>query len=295
MIKRVSFVGLGVMGYPMAGHLVREGFDVVVYNRTPARAQAWVEQYGGESAQSVADAAHRADCVVTCVGADPDLREIYLGKAGIIAHAPADAVLIDHTTASASVARELSQVAATRHQHFIDAPVSGGQQGAENGKLTIMCGGQEDAFSAAKPVMNSYAKALTWMGESGAGQLTKMANQIAVASIVQGLSESIHFAEQAGLDASRVIEVISKGAAQSWQMENRSTTMIAGEYDHGFAVNWMRKDLAICLQEARQCQASLPITALVDQFYADVQALGGGRWDTSSLLERLRNFRSPKA
>ena len=295
MIKRVSFVGLGVMGYPMAGHLVKQGFDVTVFNRTPARALAWVEQYGGNSAQSVAEAAQNADCVITCVGADPDLRELYLGNNGIIANTPADAILIDHTTASANVARELSQIAATRHQHFIDAPVSGGQQGAENGQLTIMCGGDEDAFSAAKDVMNSYARALTWMGESGAGQLTKMANQISVAGIVQGLSESIHFAEQAGLDVARVIDVISKGAAQSWQMENRSATMIAGEYNHGFAVNWMRKDLAICLQEARQCHASLPATALIDQFYADVQAMGGERWDTSSLLERLRRFRTGKS
>ena len=283
------------MGYPMAGHLRQHGFDVIVYNRTTSRAENWVKRYGGESAQSVAEAVRHADCVISCVGADPDLREIYLGKTGIIANAPADATLIDHTTASASVARELAQIAETRHQHFIDAPVSGGQQGAEKGLLTIMCGGSEDAFYAAKGVMECYARALTWMGESGAGQLTKMANQIAVASIVQGLSESIHFAEQAGLDATRVIDVISKGAAQSWQMENRSATMIAGEYNHGFAVDWMRKDLAICLQEARQCQASLPQTALIDQFYADVQALGGGRWDTSSLLERLRHFRPPKA
>ncbi len=288
MIKSVSFIGLGIMGYPMAGHLAQKGYQVTVYNRTAARAQQWANEYPGRVATTVADAAAGADCVLTCVGADPDLRAIYLGKDGIIANASPGTVLIDHTTASAEVARELAGAARDHEQSFIDAPISGGQQGAEKGALTVMCGGNEQAFEKARPVMECFGKAVNLMGENGAGQLTKMANQLSVAGIVQGLAESIHFAEQAGLDVAKVIEVISKGAAQSWQMENRSATMIAGEYEHGFAVNWMRKDLAICLDEARRCGATLPAAALIDQFYADVQAMGGGRWDTSSLLERLR-------
>ena len=288
MIKSVAFIGLGIMGYPMAGHLLRKGFDVKVYNRTAERAQQWVDEYGGHAVTTVAEASRESDCVLTCVGADPDLRALFLGSDGIIANARNGAILIDHTTASAAVARELAAAAKDQGQFFIDAPISGGQQGAEKGLLTVMCGGDEAAFKLAKPVMDCYGRAVTLMGESGAGQLTKMANQLSVAGIVQGLAESIHFAEQAGLDVAKVIDVISKGAAQSWQMENRSTTMIAGEYNHGFAVNWMRKDLAICLDEARRCGASLPAAALIDQFYADIQAMGGGRWDTSSLLERLR-------
>jgi len=288
MIKSVSFIGLGIMGYPMAGHLARKGYQVTVYNRTAARAQQWSNEYPGRVAATVAEAAAGADCILTCVGADPDLRAIYLGKDGIIANANAGAILIDHTTASAEVARELARAAREQDLSFIDAPISGGQQGAENGVLTVMCGGNEEAFEKARPVMECFGRAVNLMGENGAGQLTKMANQLSVAGIVQGLAESIHFAEQAGLDVARVIEVISKGAAQSWQMENRSATMIAGEYEHGFAVNWMRKDLAICLDEARRCGATLPAAALIDQFYADIQAMGGGRWDTSSLLERLR-------
>lgn len=288
MIKSVAFIGLGIMGYPMAGHLLRKGFDVKVYNRTAERAQQWVDEYGGHAVTTVAEASRESDCVLTCVGADPDLRALFLGPDGIIANARNGAILIDHTTASAAVARELAAAAKDQGQFFIDAPISGGQQGAEKGLLTVMCGGDEAAFKLAKPVMDCYGRAVTLMGESGAGQLTKMANQLSVAGIVQGLAESIHFAEQAGLDVAKVIDVISKGAAQSWQMENRSTTMIAGEYNHGFAVNWMRKDLAICLDEARRCGASLPAAALIDQFYADIQAMGGGRWDTSSLLERLR-------
>lgn len=288
MIKSASFIGLGVMGYPMAGHLVRKGYEVKVYNRTTARAKQWAEEYGGQVAETVAEAAQGVDCVLTCVGADPDLREIYLGEQGIIANAVEGAVLIDHTTASAAVARELAAAADERGLDFIDAPISGGEQGAQKGALTVMCGGREEGFARVRELMQTYGKAVTLLGDSGAGQTTKMANQIAIAGIVQGLSEAIHFSELAGLDVARVIEVISKGAAQSWQMENRSATMIAGEYNHGFAVNWMRKDLAICLDEARRCGARLPAAALIDQFYAEVQAMGGGRWDTSSLLERLR-------
>lgn len=287
----VTFIGLGVMGYPMAGHLVQTGHGVTVFNRTRARAEQWAGEHGGQISETIADAVQKADVIITCVGADPDLRAIYQGDDGIIQNAPDSALLIDHTTASAQVAESLAALANERGQSFLDAPISGGQQGADNGTLTIMCGGEDAAFERGHPVMNCYGHAVTLMGKAGAGQLTKMANQIAVAGVVQGLAESLHFAEQAGLDQQRVIDVISKGAAQSWQMENRSKTMIADEYEHGFAVNWMRKDLDICLTEARQRNASLPLTALVDQFYADVQAMGGSRWDTSSLLRRLRRNR----
>lgn len=286
---QIAFVGLGIMGFPMAGHLARqEGFSVKVYNRTPEKAQAWARDYPGDSGTCIADTVAGADAVVTCVGADPDLRELYTGSNGIIANAPAGALLIDHTTASASVTRELASEATEAGQSWVDAPVSGGQQGAENGQLTIMCGGQRAAFDRALPLLNRYAKAVQYMGDVGNGQLTKMVNQITIAGLLQGLSEGIHFAEASGLDPTSVVEAISGGAAQSWQMDNRGQTMIEGEYNHGFAVDWMRKDLGICMAEARNNGASLPVAALVDQFYADVQHLGGGRWDTSALLERLR-------
>ena len=286
-----AFIGLGVMGYPMAGHLASAGYNVRVWNRTSAKAEQWASEYRGTACKTIAEAVEGADYVMTCVGADKDLIEVFQGEDGIIAKAPEGAILIDHTTASAGIAERLSAAAAERNQAFIDAPVSGGQQGAENGKLTVMCGGPESAFTKAKPVMDHYGRAVTLMGPVGSGQKTKMVNQIAIAGLVQGLSEALHFAEQAGMDVEKVVDVISKGAAQSWQMENRSGTMIAGEFNHGFAVDWMRKDLGFCLDEARKINASLPVTALVDQFYADVQSMGGNRWDTSSLIQRLRKFR----
>lgn len=286
-----AFIGLGVMGFPMAGHLANAGLTVRVWNRTHAKAEQWAKDYNGTACQSIAEAVQGADFVMTCVGADKDLIEVFEGETGIIANAPEGAILIDHTTASAGVAERLARAAAKRNQPFIDAPVSGGQQGAENGKLTVMCGGDDGAFAKAKPVMDHYGRAVTLMGPAGSGQKTKMVNQIAIAGLVQGLSEALHFAEQADLDVRKVVDVISKGAAQSWQMENRSGTMIDGEFNHGFAVDWMRKDLGICLDEARKINASLPVTALVDQFYADVQSMGGKRWDTSSLIQRLRKFR----
>ncbi|HCW90131.1 MAG TPA: oxidoreductase [Marinobacter sp.] len=287
-INNVAFIGLGVMGYPMAGHLARAGLSVSVWNRTTDRASQWGTEYGHEACQSIAQAVQGAGAVLTCVGADKDLEQVYLGPDGILTHAAEGTILVDHTTASAHIARKLDEAATERGLHFIDAPVSGGQQGAENGQLTIMCGGDKAIFAKVTPVLKQFARAVNLMGPAGAGQTTKMVNQIAIAGLVQGLSEAIHFAGQAGLDIHKVIDVISKGAAQSWQMENRSDTMIAGEFDHGFAVDWMRKDLAICLEEARANGARLPVTALVDQFYGDIQAMGGGRWDTSSLLQRLR-------
>jgi 3-hydroxyisobutyrate dehydrogenase len=286
-----AFIGLGVMGYPMAGHLAKAGLNVRVWNRTNTKAQQWASEYSGTSCTSIAEAVKDADIVLTCVGADIDLKAVYEGDEGILANAPAGAVLVDHTTASASIAEYLADAAKKNNMGFVDAPVSGGQQGAENGKLTIMCGGSEQDYAKAEPVMEHYARALNRMGPAGSGQKTKMVNQIAIAGLVQGLSEALHFAEQAELDVAKVVDVISKGAAQSWQMENRSGTMIAGEFEHGFAVDWMRKDLGICLEEARKVNASLPVTALVDQFYADVQSMGGKRWDTSSLIQRLRKFR----
>ncbi|MGB1951767.1 MAG: NAD(P)-dependent oxidoreductase [Marinobacter sp.] len=291
MTIKAAFIGLGVMGYPMAGHLARAGIDVRVWNRTLAKAEAWAGEYTGRACSSIADAVRDADIVLTCVGADKDLEAVFGGDDGIIRHAPEGAILVDHTTASAGVAVRLAAAAAKRRQGFIDAPVSGGQQGAENGQLTIMCGGDPEVFERARPVLEHYARALNLMGPAGSGQKTKMVNQIAIAGLVQGLSEALHFAEQADLDVARVVDVISKGAAQSWQMENRSGTMIEGKFDYGFAVDWMRKDLGICLEEARKVNASLPVTALVDQFYADVQSMGGNRWDTSSLIQRLRKFR----
>ena len=284
----VAFIGLGVMGYPMAGHLKTRGdHEVRVYNRTREKAGKWVSQYGGTACDTPAEAAEGADFVFTCVGNDDDLRSVTIGENGVIAGMKSGAILIDNTTASAEVARELAEACAEKGCGFLDAPVSGGQTGAENGVLTVMVGGDETTFEAARPVIDNYARMVGLMGPVGAGQLTKMINQICIAGLVQGLSEGIHFGKKAGLDIEKVVEVISKGAAGSWQMENRHKTMNAGEYNHGFAVDWMRKDLAIVLAEARRNGATLPVTALVDQFYADVQAMGGRRWDTSSLLARL--------
>jgi len=283
-MSKLAFLGLGVMGYPMAGHLARAGHDVTVYNRTAAKAAKWVEQHGGRSAPSPADAARDADIVLMCVGNDHDVRAV--GKAAL-AGMREQAILVDHTTASAEVAREIAGAAKARKVEFLDAPVSGGQAGAESGKLTIMVGGDEAVFAKAEPVLAHYARAVTLMGQVGAGQLTKMVNQICIAGLVQALSEGIDFAQRAGLDPERVLDVISKGAAQSWQMENRGKTMVADKFDFGFAVDWMRKDLSICLAEARRNGAHLPVAALVDQFYADVQKMGGKRWDTSALIARL--------
>jgi 3-hydroxyisobutyrate dehydrogenase/2-hydroxy-3-oxopropionate reductase len=287
-MAKVAFIGMGVMGYPMAGHLmVKGGHEVTVYNRTAAKAEQWVKQYGGKSAATPAAAAEGADFVFTCVGNDDDLRSVTVGKDGVLSGMKAGAILIDNTTASAEVARELHAAAKEKSCGFIDAPVSGGQAGAENGVLTVMCGGDEATFEKAKPVIDAYARMVGLMGDVGAGQLTKMINQICIAGVVQGLAEGIHFGKQAGLDIEKVVDVISKGAAGSWQMENRHKTMNAGKYDFGFAVDWMRKDLDIVLTEARRNGAKLPVTALVDQFYGDVQQMGGNRWDTSSLLARL--------
>jgi 3-hydroxyisobutyrate dehydrogenase len=286
--RRVAFLGLGVMGHPMAGHLVRAGHTVTVYNRTAAKAEAWVKEHGGRSAATPRQAAAEADLVFACVGNDDDLRAIVLGDDGAFAGMKRDAVFVDHTTASAAVARELYAVARERGLHFVDAPVSGGQAGAVNGALTVMCGGDDAAFDAMKPVAMCFAKAVTRIGEAGAGQIAKMVNQICIAGLVQGLAEGIAFGQCAGLDMKLVLEVIGKGAAQSWQMDNRGTTMIDGKFDFGFAVDWMRKDLGLLLDEARRNGAKLPVTALVDQFYADVQAMGGRRWDTSSLIRRLK-------
>ena len=287
-MAKVAFIGLGVMGFPMAGHLACEGHQVRVYNRNPAKALAWCEKYSGESAGTPREAAAGAEFVMTCVGNDDDLRAVLLGEQGAFAGMAPGAVLIDHTTASADVAREMAIIAAERELGFLDAPVSGGQAGAENGMLTVMVGGERAFYERAAPVIDSYAKMMRLMGPVGSGQLTKMVNQICIGGLVQGLSEALHFAQCAGLDGLGAMEVISKGAAQSWQLENRHKTMLAGEFDHGFAVDWMRKDLSIVLDEARQNGAQLPVTALVDQFYADVQAMGGNRWDTSSLIARLK-------
>ncbi|MFT6916149.1 MAG: 3-hydroxyisobutyrate dehydrogenase-like beta-hydroxyacid dehydrogenase [Motiliproteus sp.] len=287
--QKVTFLGLGVMGYPMAGHLATAGYDVCVYNRTASKAEAWVAEYGGRSAATPAAAAAGSELVFACVGNDEDLRQICVGEQGAFAGMAAGTLFVDHTTASAQVARELNALAATQGLGFLDAPVSGGQAGAVNGALTVMVGGIQADFDRAETAINSFARAVRLLGDSGAGQLTKMVNQICIAGLVQGLAEGIHFAKRAGLDPQAVIEVISKGAAQSWQMENRYKTMIDEEFEFGFAVDWMRKDLGIVLDEARDNGAQLPVTALVDQFYADVQQLGGGRWDTSSLLKRLKH------
>ena len=284
---KLAFLGLGVMGYPMAGHLQKAGHSVTVYNRNPEKSAKWVATYGGESAATPREAALGADIVMMCVGNDNDVRSVIYGEDGALAGLAAGAVLVDHTTASADVAREVYAEATKAGKHFIDAPVSGGQAGAENGKLTVMCGGDQAAFDRVKDVLALYAKAVTLMGASGAGQLTKMVNQICIAGLVQALSEGLAFAQNAGIDAKLVLDVISKGAAQSWQMENRGVTMVDGKFDFGFAVDWMRKDLGICLEEAKRNGARLPVTALVDQFYADVQQMGGARLDTSSLIKRL--------
>ncbi len=286
--QRVAFLGLGVMGYPMAGHLARAGHQVTVYNRTATKAAAWVAEYGGNSAPTPAQAAQGADIVFACVGNDDDLRSVTVGEQGAFAGMKSGALFVDHTTASASGARELYAAAQARGLHFVDAPVSGGQAGAVNGALTVMCGGDEAAFNAMKPVAMAYSKAVTLVGASGAGQLAKMVNQTAIAGLVQGLSEAIAFGMCAGLDMKLVLDVIGKGAAQSWQMDNRGKTMVDGKFDFGFAVDWMRKDLGLVLEEARRNGAKLPVTALVDQFYADVQTAGGQRWDTSSLITRLK-------
>jgi 3-hydroxyisobutyrate dehydrogenase len=287
-VAKVSFIGLGVMGYPMAGHLAARGHEVTVYNRTAAKAEQWVRQHGGRAAPTPREAAQGSEFVMACVGNDDDLRSVTLGPDGAFAGMARGTVFVDHTTASATVARELHAIAKEAGLGFVDAPVSGGQAGAENGVLTIMCGGEEADYRRIAPVIESYARMQRLLGGPGAGQLTKMVNQICIAGLVQGLAEGLNFAQKAGLDAEAVVEVISKGAAQSWQMENRYKTMLAGKFDFGFAVNWMRKDLAICLEEARQNGARLPVTALVDQFYGEVQDMGGGRWDTSSLIARLR-------
>jgi 3-hydroxyisobutyrate dehydrogenase len=289
---RIGFIGLGVMGYPMAGHLARAGHDVTVFNRTAAKAERWVGEHGGRFAATPALAAEDADFVIACVGRDSDLREVTLGANGAFAAMRKGSVFVDHTTASAEIARELASAADTSGFGFVDAPVSGGEQGAKNGQLTIMCGGSEEAYAKAEPIMAAYARQCARLGPPGSGQLAKMVNQICIAGVVQGLSEGLSFARAAGLDPAAVIAVISKGAAQSWQMENRHKTMLEGQFEHGFAVEWMRKDLAICLAEARRNGASLPLAALVDQFYAEVEAMGGRRWDTSSLFARLEKFRT---
>jgi 3-hydroxyisobutyrate dehydrogenase len=289
-MAKLAFLGLGVMGYPMAGHLQAAGHDVCVYNRTAAKADKWAAQHDGRCAPTPREAAAGAGFVMACVGNDDDLRSVCLGEDGAFAGMEKGATFVDHTTVSAKVTRELSKAAQAVGCGFVDAPVSGGQAGAENGQLSIMCGGDADVYARAEPIMNTYAKLCRRIGESGAGQMTKMANQIAIAGLVQGLSEALHFAEKAGLDGRAVVEVISQGAAGSWQMSNRSETMLEGHWTHGFAVDWMRKDLGICLDAADEVGASLPVTALVDQFYKDVQKMGGGRWDTSSLLARLRRM-----
>ena len=289
--KDVAFIGLGTMGFPMAGHLAKAGHRVTVYNRTPAKSAQWVAQHGGTHAPTPAAAASRAEIVMTCVGNDDDLRAVTLGTDGALAAMRAGAVLVDHTTASARVARELHAAAQAKGVGFLDAPVSGGQSGAESGKLTVMVGGDAGAFARAEGVLACYARAVTRLGGPGSGQLTKMVNQICIAGMVQALSEGIHFAEKAGLDPLAVLDVIGKGAAQSWQMDNRGKTMVADQFDFGFAVDWMRKDLGICIAEARANGAALPVTALVDQFYARLSAQGGGRRDTSSLIRLLREPR----
>ena len=287
-MAKVAFLGLGVMGYPMAGHLKSAGHEVTVYNRTSAKAQAWVDEHGGASESTPRAAAAGKEFVMSCVGNDDDLRSVCLGDDGAFAKMPDGSVFVDHTTVSAKVTRELYAAAAEKGIAFVDAPISGGQAGAENGVLSVMCGGDQEAYDRVEPVIDAYARICRRIGESGPGQMTKMCNQIAIAGLVQGLSEALHFAEKAGLDGRAVVEVISQGAAGSWQMQNRYETMLDDEFNHGFAVDWMRKDLGICLDTGDEVGASLPVTALVDQFYKDVQKLGGGRWDTSSLIKRLR-------
>ncbi|WP_405111701.1 NAD(P)-dependent oxidoreductase [Phaeobacter sp. BS52] len=289
-MAKVAFLGLGVMGYPMAGHLAAAGHEVTVYNRTAAKAEAWAKEHTGTAAATPREAAAGAEFVMACVGNDDDLRSVCLGDTGAFGGMDAGAIFVDHTTVSAKVTRELNTAAADLGLSFVDAPISGGQAGAENGVLSVMCGGDQAAYDKAEPIIAAYARICRRIGESGAGQMTKMCNQIAIAGLVQGLSEALHFAEKAGLDGRAVVEVISQGAAGSWQMANRHETMLDDHFEHGFAVDWMRKDLGICLDAAEETGASLPVTALVDQFYKDVQKLGGGRWDTSSLFKRLKAF-----
>jgi 3-hydroxyisobutyrate dehydrogenase len=289
-MANVAFLGLGVMGYPMAGHLQSAGHSVTVYNRTYAKAETWVAEHGGAMATTPAEAAQGADFVMACVGNDDDLRGVCLGDTGAFAGMSKGTIFVDHTTVSAKVTAELYAASAELGLSSVDAPISGGQAGAENGVLSIMCGGDQTAYDAAEPIMAAYSRICRRIGDSGAGQKTKMCNQIAIAGLVQGLSEALHFAEKAGLDGEAVVEVISQGAAGSWQMSNRYQTMLDDHFEHGFAVDWMRKDLGICLQAADETGASLPVTALVDQFYKDVQKMGGGRWDTSSLFKRLQNL-----
>ncbi|WP_136635607.1 NAD(P)-dependent oxidoreductase [Pseudooceanicola onchidii] len=286
-MAKVAFLGLGVMGYPMAGHLQAKGHEVTVYNRTAAKAEAWVKDHGGAMAATPREAAEGAEFVMSCVGNDDDLRSVCTGTDGAFAGMAEGAIFVDHTTVSARVTRDLAAIAAGGGLGYVDAPISGGQAGAENGQLSVMCGGDEATFAKAAPVIDAYAKICRRLGDVGAGQITKMCNQIAIAGLVQGLSEALHFAQKAGMDGAQVVEVISQGAAGSWQMQNRYQTMLDDHFDHGFAVDWMRKDLGICLDTANEIEASLPVTALVDQFYKDVQRMGGGRWDTSSLIKRL--------
>jgi len=287
-MAKVAFLGLGVMGYPMAGHLASAGHDVTVYNRTTAKAEAWVAQHGGAFGKTPAEAANGAEMVFACVGNDDDLRSVCAGGDGAFSAMNTGTIFVDHTTVSAKVTAELYEAGNAHGIQFVDAPISGGQAGAENGVLSVMCGGDEDAYLKAEEIIGAYARICRRIGECGAGQMTKMCNQIAIAGLVQGLSEALHFAEKSGLDGRSVVEVISQGAAGSWQMSNRYETMIDDHFEHGFAVDWMRKDLGICLSTADNNGASLPVTALVDQFYKDVQKMGGGRWDTSSLFKRLR-------
>lgn len=287
-MAKVAFLGLGVMGFPMAGHLATVGHEVTVYNRSPAKAGLWVERHGGRAAATPREAVEGAEFVMACVGNDDDLRSVCLGADGAFAGMTAGTVFVDHTTVSARVTRELAEIAEGSSIGYVDGPVSGGQAGAENGQLSVMCGGTQEDFDRAAPVIDAYAKICRLMGPVGAGQTTKMCNQIAIAGLVQALSESLRFAEASGLDIEKVVEVISQGAAGSWQMANRHKTMAAGEFEHGFAVDWMRKDLGICLDASDDLGVSLPVTALVDQFYKEVQGMGGGRWDTSSLIARLR-------
>lgn len=289
-MAKVAFIGLGVMGYPMAGHLKAAGYEVVVYNRTTAKAEAWVAEHGGSHGLTPRAAAEGCDFVMTCVGNDDDLRSVVFGEEGALAALGSGAILVDHTTASAEVAREIAAAAREKGVGFVDGPVSGGQAGAENGQLAIMCGGSETDYARAKPVMDSYAKATDLFGEAGAGQLVKMVNQLCIAGLVQAVSEGMFFAMKAGLDAKKVAQLVSQGAGGSWQLANRHETMIDNEFNHGFAVDWMRKDLGIALDQAKAMGVSLPVAALVDQFYAEVQQMGGGRWDTSSLIQRFRKF-----
>ena len=291
MLKQIAFIGLGVMGFPMAGHLATAGYQMTVFNRTRSKAEHWVEQFGGKIANTPQQAAENADIIFACVGNDQDLKQITIGENGAFHGMKKNAIFVDHTTASAQIERELFDIAKQRGFHVLDAPISGGQIGAEKGILTIMVGGEERVFQQAEPIMQCYAKKIKHLGDIGNGQLTKMVNQICVVGLLQGLAEGLHFAKTANLDLNAVIETISKGAAQSWQMDNRAQTMIEGQFDFGFAVDWVRKDLGIVLNEARGNGAKLPITALIDQFYADIQAMGGNRWDTSSLILRLENGR----